>query len=379
MRIPVSFSRPTRVSRLYPIFTLVLMLVSSSLVYAWQEVQIRSDSAVVSRDSQIAQLKGQVDSLTSEQKTDKATLQIQTQKLSDTTTQLTTLQKQLDSKNADLTSTEQQLSIAQQKLQQQTQQLSDTASQLAQLRSRPPLFSFQNKSALLDVPQKEAEIKQVVTDAYTYIQALYGQPYLLNQVTITFVNQFTIPGASGEIVITNGSNGISIDIHLKNFDPTDFQDNNTIIHEMVHAFHGVSVIDPSAIEEGMAVAATDAVMAKMTADGKLPDFGTLYVNITDAQYTQYNQDLSVYKDDATFYQDPKISLVYQLIGKAWYQLYLADPTIFLDFNNAYYALFQKGQTIDVAGIQNIIRSLVKTVKGVPIDTYLSTNRAFNPS
>ena len=44
------------------------------------------------------------------------------------------------------------------------------------------------------------------------------------------------------------------------FDENSFEDVNTIIHEIMHGFHGVAVFESSAFEEGMTVAATDAVM-----------------------------------------------------------------------------------------------------------------------
>lgn len=372
MQLPSALHPPTRVSRLYPLLTLVLMIGSSSLVYAWQNSQLSGDTAVKDRDRQITELKRQVDQLTSDSKKDKATLLSQQTQISQDSSQLADLEKQLGDKTA-------ALKDAQSQLTNQQSQLDANSTELAKLRTRPPLFSFQNQSALTDVATKEADIKQIVTDAYDYIQNLYGAPYLLNSITITFVNTFTIPGASGEILITNGPSGISIDIHLKDFDKNNFDDVNTIIHEIVHGFHGIAVLDSSALEEGMAVAATDAVMKQMTADKKLQDFGHLYLIITPDQYTYYNGKLTVHADSATFYSDPQISRVYQLLGIAWYKLWQADPNFFHDFNEAYYAKVQKGQTVDVTAVQDIIASTVQSVAGTPIHTYLSQNRAFNPT
>ncbi len=354
------------------------MIVSSSLVYAWQEVQIRSNSAVVTRDQQIGVLQDQVNTLSAASKNYQANLQVQQQKLTDTASKLSDVQKQLDAKTTALAAEDAQLAAAQKQVKQQEQQLTDNASQLAELRSHPPLFSFQNKSSLTDVTVKEAEIKQYVADIYTYLTQLYGQPYLLKNVTITFVNQFSIAGSSGEIVISNSTDGMSMDIHIKDYDPNSFEDRNTIPHEIIHAFHGITVL-PSALEEGMTVAATDALMGNMIADNKIPSFNPLYINITAAQYASYNQSLSVSKDSDTFYSDPKISYVYQMIGYAWYQLYREDPTFFKKFNDAYYAQYQHGKTPDAAAIRDIIRTIIPSVAGQPIDTYLAQNRAFNPS
>ncbi len=363
---------PTRVSRLYPIMTLALMIGSSSLVYAWQSTQLNSDVAVKDRDRQIEELRTANTSLTAQTKMEQATVQSQKAQIDQKTGELSDIEKQLGDKT-------QQLKDADDQLTKQKDQLTSNASELASLRGRPPLFSFQNQSSLLNITHKEADVKEVVSAAYAYIQKLYGDPYLLSSIQITFVNTFSIPGASGEIQISNSSKGINIDIHLKDFDKTSFEDVNTVIHEIVHGFHGIVVLDPSVLEEGMAVAATDAVMATMINEGKLPTFDQLYINISEAQYQDYNSRLAVKSDDTLFYQDPLIARVYQLIGKAWFKLYKQDPLFFQKFNEAYYAKVQKGLTVDSAGVRDIIASIVPTVDGLPISPFLQANKAFNPS
>jgi hypothetical protein len=370
--------RPTRVSRLYPVLTFVLMLSSSALVYAWQENQIISGAAVVQRDQEISHLEEQVRSLTSQQKLDQATVQVQKQQITDTASKLAALQKQIDSTTADLAQKGQLLQQAEDQLKNQKDQLSSNATELQNLRSRPPLFSFQNKSALTDIAQQEADVKALITNAYPYIQKIYGDPYLLHSVTITFVNEFTIAGAAGEILIENSSQGLNIDIHIKSFDKNSFEDNNTVLHEVGHAQHGLYVLDRSAHEEGENVAFTDVLMATMIADGKLPNFGTLYINISESTYQRYNSQLKVYADNDAFYQYPQVGKVYQMIGYAWMQLYKQDHDFFKKFNAAYYAKIDKGQKVDIAGIQDIIRSVISTVNGESIDSYLQKNRAFNP-
>jgi hypothetical protein len=354
------------------------MLASSSLVYVWQEVQIRSDSAVISRDHTIDALKAQVTALTSQQKSDQKTLDAQKAQISAAQSTLNTLQSQLDSKSSDLAAKEAQLAADEAQLKNQQSQLSSTSTELQQLRARPPLFSFKNQSALLDINTKEGAVKQLITDAWPYYTSLYGQPYLLKQVTITFVNSFSISGASAETVVTNGSDGFSIDIHLKDFDITSFNDVNAVLHEVTHAMHGISVLDPSVLEEGITVANTDALMFKMEAEGKIQNFGYGYVTISANQYQSYNQALNVRADSTSFYSDPKIAKIYQMIGYAWYQLYLTDPSFFLKFNEAYYAQFQTGKTVSAADIRAIIAGIIPSVNGQPIAQYLSENKAFNP-
>jgi hypothetical protein len=256
--------------------------------------------------------------------------------------------------------------------------LTANSTELQQLRDRPPLFSFQNKSSLADIDQKKADIKAVVTATYSDIQLLYGKPYLLHSITITFVDNFTIAGASGEIQITNSNQGVSIDIHLKDFDKNNPDDVQTIRHEMIHGFHGVAVLNSSAQEEGITVATTDAVFNAMVQSGKLANTPP-YVGITEAQYQSYNSTYFVYLDNDKFYKDPNVSRVYQMIGYAWYKLYKQDKDFFKKFNDIYYARVQKGQKVDPAGVRDIIASIIPSVDGVPIATYLQTNRAFNPN
>lgn len=362
---------PNRVSRLYPLLTLLLMVGSSSLVYAWKTSELNGTSAIQERDRKIQTLSSQVDSLTASAKIDKATLQTQKE-------QLGVVSDKLTSAESDLKTKTEALSQAQAQLKNQQDQLSANASELEELRNRPPLFSFQNKSSLGDVSAQESALRTVVTSAYDYIQAIYDRPYLLNQITITFVDSFSIPGASGEIEITNGPQGISIDIHIKDFNSSDFEDVNTIIHEIVHGFHGIAVLSNSAMEEGITVATTDAVMRNMIADNKLPQFSHLYLVTSEQLYQSYNKNLTVHLNNDTFYNDPNIAKVYQLVGTAWYKLYNADPDIFKKFNAAYYPKIQKGQTVDAAGIRDIVASLIPSVNGTPIAQFLTDNKAFQP-
>lgn len=364
------FHFPTKISRLYPIFSLVLLLNSSVLLYAWQRDQIKLESYSTYADRETS-LKNQVESLLSSQKSDQAQLDQQQQKVTEATNQLLTLQK-------DVTAKQSQLQQAQEQLKQQQGQLSQNTAELQKLRTRPPLFSFQNNSSLSDAATKQADIKSLVSESYEYIQRLYGAPYLLSSIVITFVDTLSIEGSAGEIVIENSSKGISINIRLKDFDKSSFQDINTVIHEIIHGFHGVAVFNSSAIEEGMTIAATEAVMSQMQKDGKIPNFEHLYLTIDDSLYSQWNSSLRVFADNDQFYADKNVAKIYQLVGTAWYRLYKQDPAIFSKINAAYYSKVQKGSAPDTAMALDAIRASIKSVNGQSIDTYLATNSAFNP-
>lgn len=353
------FRAPTRVSRVYPILALILMLVGSGALYRWQLTQINADSTVQERDRSIASLELEVASLKTQQALDQSELKDKREALATATAKLATVESDLSLKTTALVEKERSLAEAQNKLKQQESQLSSNSSELEKLRNRPPLFSFQNQSSQTDLEQQQAELKEVVTSAYDYIQDLYGKPYLLNEITITFVDNFSIAGASGEISIENGPGGISIDIHLKSFDKNSFQDVNTIIHEVIHGFHGVGVLEASALEEGITVAATDAVMERMIADGKLPKFSNLYIVLTNNQYTNWNNSLTIHEDANRFYGSPDISKIYQLVGKAWMNLYREDGLFFKKFNDAYYPSIQAGEKASTSLVR--LRLLVYVV------------------
>jgi hypothetical protein len=363
-------SLPTRVSRLYPVLTVILLLTSSAFLYAWQVTKIDLNSLpdIISRNQS---LENTVQTLTASSKLDQATLQIQQQKINDTTKQLSALQSQISTLNTTITQQKSQIAN-------QQNQLSQNASEIQSLRERPPLFSFQNNSNLANISQKEASVKTLISNAYSYIQNLYGAPYMLNQITVDFVSGLSLADSSGEIIITSSSKGVNITIELKDFDPTSFQDNNTVIHEMIHGFHGVAVFQTSAIEEGMTVAATDAVMARMIADQKLPDFNPLYLVINNQQYNQWNQSLTVYQDNNKFYNDPNVAEVYQLVGTAWSKLYQQDPNIFTQVNAYYYPKVEQGENATTNLALDAIRQSISKVGNEDISTFLSTNKAFNP-
>lgn len=379
MQIRPRLPLPTRISRLYPLFTITLLITSSVLLYAWQYTQIQLNTVQENVDKHEVILQSQVDSLTRDKEINDAVLKQQTEKVANVTTQLQALEKDYQLKADLLTAKEKLLTQAQDQIKNQEDQLSTNATELESLRTHPPLFSFQNTSSLYDITQKEADVKDLITNAYSYIQNLYGLPYLLNSITITFVDNFSIAGSSGEILIENSNKGININIHLKDFDKNSFQDTNTIIHEVIHGFHGVAVFDSSALEEGMTVAATDAVMSQMIKDGKMVDFGHLYLTLSDAQYATWNSQLTIPANNTLLYTDKNIAKIYMVMGKAWYRFYEADPLFFSKLNAAYYPLVQQGKSPDTNLILNAIRSVISHLGNISINDYLTNNIAFNPS
>lgn len=274
---------------------------------------------------------------------------------------LDALTKQFDDKAQELTDKQAALAKVQKQADDQQSQLNASSAELAKLRDRPPLFSFQVKSSSIqDVETKKAAVKQVVTDAYDTIQSLYGKPYLLHSVTISFVDSFSNAKASGEIIITNSDKGLDYDIHIKDFNRDSFNDVNTIIHEVIHSFHGLAALSPTAFEEGITVAATDAVMQKMMAAGTIPHFSSLYIQLSDTQFAANQSSLSIPRSDGAFYGSDDVADYYQVEGKAWYNLYSADHDFFKKFNEKIYAAKNNGQDITEQMVLETIKQVQPT-------------------
>lgn len=292
--------------------------------------------------------------------------------------ELTAKEDELTSKIKELQSKQAEVSKLQTEIQNQQSQLSANSTELAKLRARPPLFTFNNHSSLANIAEKKAAVQEVVENAYDTIVEIYGPPYALNEVSITFVDFFNIQGASGEIQISNSEKGLSIDIRLKDFDKNNFNDVSAIIHEIIHSFHGMAVFDSTVMEEGITVAACDVVMAKMITEKKLIDFGHLYINISQNSYHSYNSSLSIPKDINAFYGSADAAKYYQLAGFAWMRLYEADHLFFKNFNERYYPYIQRGQYGSDEIVKAVIKATISSVGGQSIENYLGTQKAFNP-
>ncbi|HEY1075034.1 MAG TPA: hypothetical protein VGE59_05095 [Patescibacteria group bacterium] len=287
-------------------------------------------------------------------------------------------QEELEAKQAELAKAEterlakvKELESAQKKIKDQQSQISSTASELKRLSDRPPLFSFKvESSTLASVEQKKNDVKEVVTAAYDLIGDIYGKPYLLKAVTISFVDSFSSPSAAAEIVITNGSEGLDVTIKLKDFDKNSFNDVNSIIHEVVHAYHGIAILEPVAYEEGITVAATDVVMAQLIAQGKIPSFKPLYIRLASSEYATAS---SLPSNAATLYGSPQVAHYYQVAGYGWYQLYKADSNFFKNFNDRLYSYKRDGNELTESLVKEVIKQAYSgPVQGKSIGSWLET-------
>lgn len=293
-------------------------------------------------------------------------------------TELTKITDELKDKESLLEKKEAEVASLQNQIKNQESQLATNSQELEKLRTRPPLFSFRNQSSQTDIENKKNQVRDLVTNAYDAIVEVYGLPYLLHSVTITFVDNFSINGASGEILISNSENGLSVDIRLKDFDVNNFHDVNAVIHEIIHSFHGVGVFETTVYEEGIAVAATDVVLAKLVSQKKLPQFDSLYLTISEDTYNSWNQSLSIPSNHESFYQSNDVTKYYQMAGFAWMKIYENDRNFFKNFNERYYQHVQKGETGNNELVKSIIKEVITVINGQPIETYLANQKAFNP-
>ncbi len=305
----------------------------------------------------------------------------QNRQLAKVKTELSSAQNEIETKKAELAKATEslnaklkELDTAQKKIKSQESQIAANSTELSKLRNRPPLFSFKvDATKLVNSETKKEEIKQVVTDAYDVIADVYGVPYLLHSVTINLVDSLSNPNAGAETEISNGPNGLSLTIRLTDFDRNSFNDVNGVIHELIHTFHGLAILNPIAYEEGITVAAADAVMEKLIASGKTPSFKPLYVRMSKEEYA--STSLFLPQNDAQFYASADVGQYYQIAGYGWLQLYRSDTAFFRRFNEKIYNHKKNGTEITQQLVLDTVRQVISSAGGMSISDWLAT-RAF---
>ncbi len=345
------------------------VVVASLVMYQRQEnQQIKADLLIQNTNLKIDQLHNTVL---------KAKTAEDQKILSQKQDELKNKQAQLDKLTADYSAKLKEIDSANKQITSLQGQIDTTSAQLQKLRDVKPLFTFQiDNPNLSNVDQKKADVEDVVTAAYDEIQSIYSKPYLLHQVVIDFVQNMTIPGAYAETEVSNGPNGLSLTIRIRDFDKTNFMDVNSIIHEIIHSFHGLALMNPHAYEEGETVAASDAVMANLISQGKIQNFSPLYVRISNDDYL--NSSLTLPSDD-TFYSGNDVAQYYQLAGYGWSAIYQADHNFFKTFNEKLYDKVRAGETVNATTIQQLIgQSTSATIHGKSINDWLQT-KAFKLS
>jgi hypothetical protein len=260
-------------------------------------------------------------------------------------------QKELAAKLAEIKSKEE-------KIRKQEAQLSANAKELEELRRRPPLFSFQKRTQR-DVEKDKAEVREIVEAAYPEIEAVFSSPYLLHQITISFVDSFSREGSVGETYISNSSLGLEIDIRIKSFSKDSFEDVNTIIHEIVHAFHGLAILLPVPYEEGIAVATADLVMDRLQAKGRIS---------IGERFLDHNIDpfsISIPLDYEAFYSSRDVYKYYQAVGEAWWRIEKNSPGTIKRFNELWYKKIQVGEESNAGLIKATLAEVCPSCRLAP--------------
>ncbi|MBI3261120.1 hypothetical protein HYZ64_01970 [Candidatus Berkelbacteria bacterium] len=258
------------------------------------------------------------------------------------------------------------------KIKNQESQLAANSSELDKLRSRPPLFLVENKSSATDSETAITQLKNVVEASFDEIKSLYGDAYLLNQVTVQLVDSLARPNVAGEITIQNSKEGIKYTIRIKKFSSGSFLDVTTIVHEIIHAFHGIAFLEPVAHEEGITVAATEEIVSVLVNRGVVPNFSTRYLRISPEREAQLEADPNfvIPASSDAFYSSDQTSDYYQMTGRAWQGLANGDRGFYKRFNEALYAKVHTG--IDPRG--QVVLDTIREVKGsVP------TKKTFHPA
>lgn len=362
------FGHPRRVSRLFVILFIFSATLNALLGITYGYLQITHTRITEQQDAVIQSTLKQATGYKNERDDAQATV-------AEKNIELDGLNKELAAKNKELTNLEKQLNSLASKINTQEVQLAANSSELESLRSRPPLFSFQRNTSR-NVSQDETEVREIVTAAYDVIKEVYGAPYILHQITINFVDALSISGASGEISISNSSSGLDITIRMTSFDKDSYENVNTIVHEIIHGFHGLSALSEPIMEEGIAVAATDVVMRKLYEKGTI-NFNQDYVIISDEQAGQLNSSLSSPPNSSALYSSPYVASYYQLAGWAWTKIYEADSSFFAKFNNSLYGRVIDGTSASKELSRSIIKQLVGTINGQSSADFLASQIIFN--
>jgi len=362
-------SKPTRVSRLF----VILFLFSATLNALLGFTYLYRETVWQTQKNRYEQLVATNLSLANEYKEERDDLQVS---VSEKNVQLQDLNAELKTANNELAKAKQNLSTLNERIKTQEAQISQNSAELEALRGRPPLFKIESETSR-NVSADQTAVRTIVERAYDTIESIYGSPYLLNQITITFVDSFNISGAVGEISISNSGAGIAINIKMKNFDKNSVSDVNTIVHEIIHGFHGIAALYTPVMEEGITVAATDVVMKRMHEQG-LISFNEPYISLTNETANQINQSYPPPSAGSGFYSNANVSLYYQLAGWSWYQLYKADSNFFKNFNNSLYSIVQNGAKVTDENVREIIKSTVNSANSQSITDFVSSQISFNP-
>ncbi|MBC7808593.1 MAG: hypothetical protein H7145_20870 [Akkermansiaceae bacterium] len=231
--------------------------------------------------------------------------------------------------------------------------------------------------------QRQAEIEALIAVYYPRIEVIYGKPAVSSEVEIMDVGSFdtsTIPEVQRGFAF-GGYDVANNRIMLPTFE-SNITNEQALILNLVHAFHGPAVFAYDAWEQGFARAAAsvitrpDAFFDNETSR-QLFSYLTWYDMVNQpglGNSTFFPTSQANIKLDGAFTNGKMILTRLSMSGAAWLKVYIENPNFFRQFNEAYYAQFEPGVSPSLAGnipaLKNIAAPLLSEgVEGLPFEDW----------
>jgi hypothetical protein len=224
-------------------------------------------------------------------------------------------------------------------------------------------------------------LKQFIGDttsgAYSRLVSIYGLPYNGGELTI-------IKGAAGTDYEKGAFNPADMSITIS-APPVDLNttDNSlygiTLLHLMLHAFHGTSLIGYDSWEEGMA--RSGALITYML---MFPDFDpTLTQEYLLPLYDYANQPAlqspSIFNESVVYMQSWRIGMAVS----AWLKIYAENSvnSVFKDFNSRLYTIVSTDSSClnNLSRLKGILSGVIPTIEGVSFNTWYDGQYALLPN
>ncbi|MEI6519318.1 MAG: hypothetical protein WCO98_04680 [bacterium] len=211
--------------------------------------------------------------------------------------------------------------------------------------------------------------------AYSRLISIYGAPYSGGELTF-------IKGDSGndnEAGIFNPADmTITIPAPPADLNTTDnSQYGMTLMHLMLHAFHGANLIGYDAWEEGMARAGSLITYTLIH-----PEFDTTYsMEYLLPLYDHVNQPAlaspSVFTGTMTYMPLYRIGMA----TSAWIKIYTENPNAFKDFNTRYYSLATADSSIlnSLTRLKGVLSGVVPSIEGLAFNIWYDGQYALSPA
>lgn len=224
------------------------------------------------------------------------------------------------------------------------------------------IFTFNSQDPWTD--QEINAIKDHLRKIYPAIQQVYGNRYDNRVINIEKGADDELGGSAGNGVIT--LNVLDGKINYK-----------TLTHELIHEFHGSSIIRISTFEEGMTRATEIQVSRKLSL--KTRDFSG-----TGVYYDFYNKPyigaINGSIGNLFIFPDKTGISRYELAAYAWTKLFTEDEDFFKKFNQLYYQELKKGRGSLQGNEQelvDLISQVKPSVENIPTHQWYKNQQVFN--